>query len=120
MLPETRPSKVGKWTEPARRVLRERYLSRKDGEVTETPEEMCWRVATSIAAGGGRYGRTPAAVREIAEAFYDMMVEGEFLPNSPALMDAGKGDGPQYSACYLLPGGRSLAHLVDPGKAPPV
>src|SRR5881628_150723 len=65
MLPETRPSKVGKWTEPARRVLRERYLSRKDGEVTETPEEMCWRVATSIAAGEARYGRTPAAVREI-------------------------------------------------------
>src|SRR5438046_5382343 len=86
MLPETRPSKVGKWTEPARRVLRERYLSRKDGEVTETPEEMCWRVATSIAAGEARYGRTPAAVREIAEAFYDMMVEGEFLPNSPTLM----------------------------------
>ena len=52
MVPETRPSKVGKWTEPARRVLRERYLSRKDGEVTETPEEMCWRVATSIAAEG--------------------------------------------------------------------
>ena len=38
---ETRPAKVGKWTEPALRVLRERYLLRKDGEVIETPEEMC-------------------------------------------------------------------------------
>lgn len=27
MLSETRPSKVGKWTEPALRVLRERYLA---------------------------------------------------------------------------------------------
>jgi len=117
MLPETRPSKVGKWTEPARRVLRERYLSRKDGEVTETPEEMCWRVATSIAAGEARYGRTPAAVREIAEAFYDMMVEGEFLPNSPTLMNAGKGNGLQYSACYVLPVGDSMEEIFDSVKA---
>src|SRR5436309_14232455 len=100
MLPETRPSKVGKWTEPARRVLRERYLSRKDGEVTETPEEMCWRVATSIAAGEARYGRTPAAVREIAGAFYDMMGEGEFLANSPPLIKGGKGKGAQDTAFY--------------------
>ena len=117
MLPETRPSKVGKWTEPALRVLRERYLSRKDGEVTETPEEMCWRVAMSIAAGEARYGRTAAAVREIAEAFYDMMVDGEFLPNSPTLMNAGKGNGLQYSACYVLPVGDSMEEIFDSVKA---
>src|SRR5229473_6753411 len=70
-----RPSKVGQWTEPALRVLRERYLTRKDGEVVETPEEMCWRVAQSIAAGEARYGRTPAAVDEIATAFYEMMID---------------------------------------------
>ena len=45
----TRPSKVGHWSEPALRVLRERYLIRRDGEVTETPDEMCWRVALAIA-----------------------------------------------------------------------
>src|SRR5437879_2726097 len=117
MVPETRPSKVGKWTEAARRVLRERYLSRKDGEVTETREEMSWRVATSIAAGEARYGRTAAAVREIAEAFYDMMVEGEFLPNSPTLMNAGKGNGLQYSACYVLPVGDSMEEIFDSVKA---
>src|SRR5262245_57510765 len=51
MLSEIRPPKVGKWTEPALRVLRERYLLRNErGEVIETPEEMCWRVAQSIAA----------------------------------------------------------------------
>ena len=33
MLSETRPAKVGKWTEPALRVLRERYLMRQGGEV---------------------------------------------------------------------------------------
>src|SRR5215813_7455141 len=117
MLSETRPSKVGKWTEPALRVLRERYLLRKDGEVIETPEEMCWRVAVSIAAGEGRYGRSQAAVREVAEAFYDMMVDGYFIPNSPTLMNAGKGNGLQYSACYVLPVGDSMPEIFDSVKA---
>jgi ribonucleoside-diphosphate reductase alpha chain len=117
MLSETRPAKVGQWTEPALRVLRERYLLRKDGEVIETPEEMCWRVATSIAAGEGRYGRSPAAVREIAAAFYDIMVDGYFIPNSPTLMNAGKGNGLQYSACYVLPVGDSMEEIFDSVKA---
>jgi ribonucleoside-diphosphate reductase alpha chain len=114
---ETRPAKVGKWTEPALRVLRERYLLRKDGEVIETPEEMCWRVAVSIATGEGRYGRSRAAVREVAEAFYDMMVDGYFIPNSPTLMNAGKGNGLQYSACYVLPVGDSMPEIFDSVKA---
>ncbi|HZI79731.1 MAG TPA: adenosylcobalamin-dependent ribonucleoside-diphosphate reductase, partial [Vicinamibacterales bacterium] len=117
MLSETRPAKVGQWTEPALRVLRERYLLRKDGEVVETPEEMCWRVAVSIAAGEGRYGRSPAAVREVAEAFYDMTVDGYFIPNSPTLMNAGKGNGLQYSACYVLPVGDSMEEIFDSVKA---
>jgi ribonucleoside-diphosphate reductase alpha chain len=117
MLSESRPARVGKWTEPALRVLRERYLTRKDGEIAETPEEMCWRVAQSIAAGEGRYGRSPAAVREIAETFYDIMVDGAFLPNSPTLMNAGKGNGLQYSACYVLPVGDSMEEIFDSVKA---
>src|SRR5205809_4140188 len=117
MLSETRPAKVGTWTEPALRVLRERYLLRKDGEVIETPEEMCWRVAVSIAAGEGRYGRSQAAVREVAEAFYDMMVDGYFLPNSPTLMNAGKDNGLQYWAWYVRPVGDSMPESFDAVKA---
>jgi ribonucleoside-diphosphate reductase alpha chain len=118
MLSETRPPKVGAWTEPALRVLRERYLLRDErGEVFETPEEMCWRVAQSIAAGEARYGRSPAAVREVAAAFYDMMVDAYFVPNSPTLMNAGKGNGLQYSACYVLPVGDSMEEIFDSVKA---
>src|SRR5438067_5768409 len=103
MPPGTRPAKVGQWTEPALRVLRERYLLRKDGEVIETPEEMCWRVAVSIAAGEGRYGRGRAAVRGVAGAFYDMLVAGSFIRNSPTLLNGGKDKGLQSSACYVWP-----------------
>ena len=118
MLSENRPAKVGTWTEPALRVLRERYLLRDErGEVIETPEEMCWRVAQSIAAGEARYGRSPAAVREVAAAFYDMMVDAYFVPNSPTLMNAGKGNGLQYSACYVLPVGDSMEEIFDSVKA---
>jgi ribonucleoside-diphosphate reductase alpha chain len=118
MLSEIRPPKVGTWTEPALRVLRERYLLRNEhGEVTETPEEMCWRVAQSIAVGEARYGRSPAAVREVAAAFYDMMVDAYFVPNSPTLMNAGKGNGLQYSACYVLPVGDSMEEIFDSVKA---
>jgi ribonucleoside-diphosphate reductase alpha chain len=118
MLSEIRPPKVGTWTEPALRVLRERYLLRDDrGEVAETPEEMCWRVAQSIAAGEARYGRSPAAVREVAAAFYDTMVDAYFVPNSPTLMNAGKGNGLQYSACYVLPVGDSMEEIFDSVKA---
>src|SRR5882724_4476000 len=117
MLSETRPAKVGKWNEPALRALRERYLMRQGGEVVETPEEMCWRVALTIARGEARYGRSEAAVREVAAAFYDIMIEGYFLPNSPTLMNAGKGNGLQYSACYVLPVGDSMEEIFDSVKA---
>src|SRR5262245_28497836 len=78
---------------------------------------MCWRVALTIARGEARYGRSEAAVREIAEAFYDIMIEGSFLPNSPTLMNAGKGNGLQYSACYVLPVGDSMEEIFDAVKA---
>ena len=114
---ETRPSKVGRWSEPALRVLRERYLAREQGQVRETPEEMCWRVAMAIAAAESRFGRSPAAVGEVAAAFYDMMVEGFFLPNSPTLMNAGKENALQYSACYVLPVGDSMEEIFESVKA---
>ncbi|HXA95928.1 MAG TPA: vitamin B12-dependent ribonucleotide reductase [Candidatus Dormibacteraeota bacterium] len=114
---ETRPSKPGRWSEPALRVLRERYLAREHGQVRETPEEMCWRVALTIASAESRFGRSRAAVAEVAEAFYDMMVEGYFLPNSPTLMNAGKENALQYSACYVLPVGDSMEEIFESVKA---
>jgi ribonucleoside-diphosphate reductase alpha chain len=108
---------MGRWSEPALRVLRERYLAREQGQVRETPEEMCWRVALAIASAESRFGRSRAAVAEVAAAFYDMMVEGYFLPNSPTLMNAGKENALQYSACYVLPVGDSMEEIFESVKA---
>jgi ribonucleoside-diphosphate reductase alpha chain len=112
-----RPFKSGSWTEPALRVLRERYLARRNGEVEETPEEMCWRVAHTVAQAEERFGRSAAGVGEVAAAFYDTMVERQFLPNSPTLMNAGKDNHLQYSACYVLPVGDSMGEIFDSVKS---
>jgi ribonucleoside-diphosphate reductase alpha chain len=122
----TRPTKQGQWSESALRVLRERYLDKsKRGapgeappgrDVAETPEGMCWRVARAIAAAEVTWGRTEEQVHEVASRFYDLMVDGCFLPNSPTLMNAGKNNGLQYSACFVLPVGDSMDQIFEAVK----
>ena len=115
---ETRPSKVGRWSEPALRVLRERYLAPRAGAGPARPRRRCaggWPWPSRAAES--RFGRSPAAVGEVAAAFYDMMVEGYFLPNSPTLMNAGKENALQYSACYVLPVGDSMEEIFESVKA---
>ncbi len=82
----TRPVKQGQWSESALRVLQERYLNRSRGQISETPEEMCWRVAGAIAAAEVTWGKTEEQVHEVASRFYDLIVDSYFLPNSPTLM----------------------------------
>ena len=122
----TRPVKQGQWSESALRVLRERYLDRSgrgapgegplDREVVETPEEMCWRVARAIACAEVSWGKTEEQVHEVASQFYELMVDGYFLPNSPTLMNAGKDNGLQYSACFVLPVGDSMDEIFEAVK----
>lgn len=82
-------------------VLRKRYLLRdRDGNVTETPDQMFHRVAGFIARAEDLYaiGRRD----EMADKFYGMMAGMEFLPNSPTLMNAARDLG-QLAACFVLP-----------------
>src|SRR2546428_13650108 len=77
---DPRPAKVGKWTEPALRVLRERYLMRQGGEVVETPEEMCWRGGPAVASGGGRDRGGGAAGRGGRGGGCGDLIQGGVLP----------------------------------------
>ncbi len=111
--PQRRP---GTWSETALRVLRERYLLRDEhGEVVETPDELCWRVARAVALAETQWA-DPAVAEAIANQFYDVMVSGEFLPNSPTLMNAGKGNNLQLSACYVVPVDDSLEGIFEAVK----
>jgi len=93
----------GTWTDAARKVLKERYLNRSADGKYESPEEMVWRVAAAIAGAERDYGSTEEEIQATAQAFYDLMIERKFIPNSPTLMNAGVGNNLQYSACYVLP-----------------
>jgi ribonucleoside-diphosphate reductase alpha chain len=96
------PRRRGEWSESAIRVLEERYLMRVDGHIVETPDEMCWRVASAV-AGAERHWGNDAVVDQTSRDFYDLLIDRKFLPNSPTLMNAGKSNGLQYSACFVLP-----------------
>lgn len=101
---ETSPDlrREGAWSESALRVLEERYLARVDGRIVETPDEMCWRVASAVASAERHWGND-GVVQQIAGDFYDLLIDRKFMPNSPTLMNAGKSNGLQYSACFVLP-----------------
>lgn len=96
-------------------VLEKRYLKRdKNGKVLEKPEDMFHRVAAAIAAAETRFN-ADADTAALTDKFYSMMVNFEFLPNSPTLMNAGRELG-QLSACFVLPVGDSIDDIFDAVK----
>src|SRR2546426_12107180 len=79
-------------SENALRVLEKRYLKKDEsGKVIETPRELFWRVSWNLAPADAFYGATREAVGERAKTFYPMPAALQFLPDSPAPMNAGRG-----------------------------
>src|SRR5512137_2338829 len=100
-------------SENALRVLRARYLKKDEtGRVTETPSELFRRVSRTMADVEVRYGADASQRDAWEEAFFDMMVNWEFLPNSPTLMNAGREMG-LLSACFVLPVRDSISEIFD-------
>ncbi len=104
-----------KLSDNALRVLQRRYLIKdEEGKVIETPHELFRRVARHIASAELLYAPTtdPSSWEE---AFYHLMAELEFLPNSPTLMNAGRELG-QLSACFVIPIDDSMESIFDAVK----
>jgi len=101
-----------KLTDNAIAVLERRYLVKNEqGECVETPEDLFRRVASAVASADRNYD-TEADTGALAEQFYQRMVNLEFLPNSPTLMNAGRPLG-QLSACFVLPVEDSMIDIFD-------
>ena len=83
-------------------ILKKRYLW-----PGETPEGMFRRVADYVGA---------MESQEVRNEFYEMMNNGEFLPNSPTLMNAGK-PGAQLAACFVLPIEDSMESIMAAATA---
>lgn len=88
----------------AETVLSARYLHQD-----ETPEILFRRVADYIASAEAEYGHNAA---QAAQAYYELMASLTFLPNSPALINAGKAKA-QLAACFVLPIEDSLPGIFD-------
>lgn len=89
-------------TENAIKVLEKRYLAKdENGKLLENPEGMFRRVAKAIAQADANYVDA-SQIKKTEDEFFEMMVNLEFLPNSPTLMNAGRPLG-QLSACFVLP-----------------
>jgi len=98
------------------RVLERRYLIKNiRGEVVETPSQMFRRVAKAVALADKFYDAN-ANLEKVEDEFYRVMVNLEFLPNSPTLMNAGTEIG-QLSACFVLPVEDSIEGIFDALKA---
>jgi ribonucleoside-diphosphate reductase alpha chain len=86
----------------ARRVLDARYLRRDASRrVIETPTELFDRVARAVSQAELVLGTAREADRW-QETFGSLLRTLDFLPNSPALMNAGTSLG-QLAACFVVP-----------------
>jgi ribonucleoside-diphosphate reductase alpha chain len=96
-------------------MKKQKYLWPKPDGTTETPAEMFWRVASTVAAAENRFG-TVEFVEATAELFYDAMATNKFTPNTPTLVNAGKPNG-QLAACFVLPVPDNIPEIYDTLKA---
>src|SRR6476469_8808929 len=109
-MPSSTPRDAVRLSPNATTVLEKRYLIKDDkGKPVETPRDLFWRVATTIAEPARPYGATGDEVDATAKAFYGMIADRLFMPNSPTLMNAGRPLG-QLSACFVLPVEDALAN----------
>ena len=110
-LSEPRLSSTGEY------IAHNNYLRRNsNGEVIETPKEMFWRVAHNIATADLLYSSDD--MDRTRREFFEMMVNLDFIPNTPTLANAA-GEIQQLSACFVLPVkddlesiGQTLTHAI--------
>ena len=86
-------------------LLKSRYfLKGEDGTPLEDWEGLCRRVARAVARS-----------EEEEKEFFEVLFNGLFLPNTPALVNAGKA-GMSLSACFVLPVEDSMEEIFEAVK----
>jgi ribonucleoside-diphosphate reductase alpha chain len=73
---------------------------------------MFSRVAALIAGAEAKYGEQRDKIKGWHRRFYDLLASLKFLPNSPALMNAGRPN-KMLSACFVLPVDDSIEAIFE-------
>jgi ribonucleoside-diphosphate reductase alpha chain len=106
------PGKAPVLSENALTVLQSRYLIKDhQGKCIETPAQLFSRVALLVARAEAGYGATDTEIKIWHRKYYDLMAQLVFLPNSPALMNAGRRG--TLSACFVLPIEDSIEEIFE-------
>ncbi len=102
-------SATGDFSANALKILRARYFLKNDkGEfLDKTPADLFRRVAVHIASAE----KNKTSRKKYADEFLRLMVDRDFLPNSPTLTGAGRGM--CLSACFVLPIEDSLDSIFE-------
>ena len=109
---------VSMLTPNAQRVLQARYLKKDErGDCIESASEMFRRVARTMADIERKYSASASDCSEWEDAFYGIMTRGEFMPNSPTLMNSGREMG-MLSACFVLPVKDSIDEILNRSNTP--
>ena len=109
------PGETPVLSENALSVLQSRYLIKDvQGKCIETSAELFSRVASLIADAEARYGANSSEIKKWHKIYYDLMASLKFLPNSPALMNAGRRG--MLSACFVLPVEDSIEGIFEAVK----
>ncbi|MHC4434088.1 MAG: adenosylcobalamin-dependent ribonucleoside-diphosphate reductase, partial [Planctomycetota bacterium] len=102
-------------SENAIEVLRSRYLVKdRRGNCIETPAQLFSRVAWSVAQVEADYRAGRNEVKRWHKRYYQLMASLDFLPNSPALMNAERRG--MLSACFVLPIDDSIEGIFETVK----
>jgi len=81
-------------------IVLKRFLAKNiKGKIIETPEQMFKRVAKNISSIDRKYKENS---KKSEKQFFEVMSNLEFLPNIPALANAGR-PLQQLAACFVLP-----------------
>ena len=109
---EDKEIKMTTLTEQAETIAQSRYYLRDEaGLIIENDEGMFRRVANAISSVERKYDTLESTTHFLSKEFEAMMVNLEFLPNSPTLMNAGTEQG-TLSACFVLPIADSMEGIM--------
>ena len=90
------------FSENAQKMMRKRYLQKKEDGTQETPAEMFHRIAHALANIERNYGKKDAFIEKTEQDFFGIMSRKEYTPAGRTVTNAGAAT-PVVANCIVLP-----------------